>query len=191
MELIPIVILLCGVCFVGAQGKKPWSKVDCVASLCFCKRYEVHCEMPADANSHGVTYYEYAEGQCAAQGGTLANLVDAQIDSLVRDFISNRGLDGPPCINKPSYGFFIGLGDAKREDKFVWSNGTPICRKGFTNWAPREPNNNTNRDTKGQDCVQLWYRFGHNGKWDDEYCNVRPKGFICEIPTHCCCSEAP
>ncbi|XP_070552283.1 low affinity immunoglobulin epsilon Fc receptor-like [Ptychodera flava] len=115
-------------------------------------------------------------------------LVDAQIDSLVRDFISDRGLDGPPCINKPSYGFFIGLGDAKREDKFVWSNGTPICRRGFTNWAPREPNNNTNRDKKGQDCVQLWYRFGHNGKWDDEYCNVRPKGFICEIPTHCCCS---
>ncbi|XP_070559747.1 perlucin-like protein [Ptychodera flava] len=145
--------------------------------------------MPGDANSNGLTYQGYAADQCAARGGYLANLVDSEIDSMVKNFIADKGLDGPPCIKK--YGFFIGLSDATTEGTYVWSNGNPICPGSFTNWAPGEPNNNTRKDPAGQDCVQLWYRFGHNGLWDDEYCNFRPKGYICEIPNHCCCSEAP
>ncbi|XP_070532391.1 perlucin-like protein [Ptychodera flava] len=147
--------------------------------------------MPEDANSYGMTYYGYAEAKCRERGGSLANLVDAQIDSMVRAFIAGNGLDGPPCINKPTWGFFIGLTDADSEGTYVWNNGIEICGNGFTNWAPGEPNNNTNKDKDGQDCVQLWYRRGYDGLWDDEYCNFRPKGFICEIPNHCCCSEAP
>ncbi|XP_070557330.1 lectin BRA-3-like [Ptychodera flava] len=145
--------------------------------------------MPEDANAGEFTYYTYAEDQCAQRGGYLANLDNAYIDSLVKDFISAEDLDGPPCINKPSFGFFIGLNDTVTENTFVWTNGNVICDGDFTNWAPGEPNNNMNKDPDGQDCVQLWYRFGHDGLWDDEYCNFRTKGYICEIPTNCCCSE--
>ncbi|XP_070557287.1 collectin-10-like [Ptychodera flava] len=147
--------------------------------------------MPEDANEGGLTYYQYAQAQCAAHNGTLANLDTEEIDTMVRTFISNQELDGPPCINKPSYGFFIGLTDADEEGKFVWGNGNVICPGDFENWAPGEPNNNTKHDPNGQDYVQLWYRFGHDGLWDDEYCNHRIKGYICEFDTYCCCSDAP
>ncbi|XP_070558459.1 perlucin-like protein [Ptychodera flava] len=162
----------------------------CVPHFCLCKRYEVHCEMPEDANSGEFTYYGYAADQCDQRGGYLANLDNPEIDTLVKNFISKEGLGGPPCINKPSFGFFIGLTDSGTEGTYVWNNGNVICEDDFTNWAPGEPNNNTNLNPEeGQDCVQLWYRFGHDGLWDDEYCNQRVKGYICEIPTHCCCSE--
>ncbi|XP_070581707.1 perlucin-like protein [Ptychodera flava] len=177
-----VLILLSGVVFVGAAH---W---DCVPSFCKCLRYEVHCEMSADVNQGGQTYYGYAEKVCADRGGRLANLNTKEIDDCVRDFISDNNLDEPPCINKPQWGFFIGLTDVDNEGTFVWNNGIEICGSTYSNWAPREPNNNTRKDPNGQDCVQLWYRFGNNGKWDDEYCNCRPKGFVCEIPTDCCCN---
>ncbi|XP_070539399.1 perlucin-like protein [Ptychodera flava] len=188
MYLKPVLfILLSGVVFVGVWSYEP----DCVPSFCKCTRYEVHCEMPADANQNGKTYYEYAQWVCYKRGGCLANLYTEEIDTCVRNFISDNKLDQPPCINRPQWGFFIGLTDSAEEGKWVWKNGIEICGGTYSNWAPGEPNNNTKKDPNGQDCAQLWYRFGHNGKWDDEYCNCRPKGFICEIKTDCCCNGSP
>ncbi|XP_070543934.1 low affinity immunoglobulin epsilon Fc receptor-like [Ptychodera flava] len=91
----------------------------------------------------------------------------------------------PPCITK--FGFWIGLDDRFEEGEYIWSDGSPLCPPCcYTNWARGEPNDNKKKDPLGQDCVQLWFRGSHNGKWDDEYCNYRPKGIVCEIPDpHC------
>ncbi|XP_070558457.1 perlucin-like protein [Ptychodera flava] len=177
-----VLLFLSGVVLISAKGK------DCAPSFCSCKKYEVHCEMPEDANKQ-MTYYEYAAAQCKSHGGVLANLADPDVDAMLKKFIANEGLDGSACIN--NFGFFIGLTDPNYDGSFVWSNGNPLCQGCYTNWAPGEPNNNDKKDENGQNCGQLWYRSNHNGLWDDEYCNERPKGYVCEIPNNCCCSETP
>ncbi|XP_078000514.1 low affinity immunoglobulin epsilon Fc receptor-like [Glandiceps talaboti] len=137
-----------------------------------------------------LTYAQSAAAVCKSRGGMLANLKDAATDTLIRKLIMDNELDDSSCIENK--GFFIGLNDKTVEGTYVWSDGTEVNRcNPYTNWATGEPNDNEKQDTKGQDCVQLWFRGNRQGKWDDEYCDYRPKGFVCEIPNTCCCDGIP
>ncbi|XP_078000513.1 perlucin-like protein [Glandiceps talaboti] len=149
------------------------------ASICVCMKYQVFCEQ-GDPYP-GLTYQESAAVMCKALGGRLANLKNAEIDSLVLNLIQDNDLDQEPCIEH--YGFMFGLEDRNQEGEYIWSDGTPLVQQCnyYTNWAPKEPNNKDKKDVEGQDCVQFWFR-GNRQSWDDEYCNFRPKGYICEIP---------
>ncbi|XP_070537159.1 perlucin-like protein isoform X2 [Ptychodera flava] len=150
----------------------------CVPSFCMCTRYEVFCD-----SAHGETAAA-AQAFCEERGGTLANMKTKEIDDAVRTFIKNEKLDNQGCAE--NYGFWIGLNDRKVEGQHEWSDGTPLCPS-YTNWAPDQPNNNDKKDPDGQDCGQLWFRGNNDLRWDDEYCDYRPKGIVCEIPNHCCC----
>ncbi|XP_077983152.1 salivary C-type lectin 2-like [Glandiceps talaboti] len=179
-----IAVLLCGAMFVlGLAGA-----ADPDATFCDCTKYEVFCEQgePDD----GVTYNDAAITACENRGGRLANLKTRRIDTILRNLIMAKGLDQFPCI--ANYGFWIGLNDKEKEGHYVWGDGEPLdgddddeCKSGtFSNWYPGEPDNNEKQDpADGQDCGQLWFRGSKNGLWDDEYCNYRPKGYICEIPS--------
>ncbi|XP_077990639.1 hepatic lectin-like [Glandiceps talaboti] len=109
------------------------------------------------------------------------------MNQAVFNFIAAQNLSENECIQQ--FGFWIGLGDKDKEGQYVWDDGTSLCSTLFTDWAKKEPNNNEKKDVNGQDCVQLWYRQRTKdmwGKWDDEYCAFREKGFICEYTIPYC-----
>ncbi|XP_070535180.1 lectin BRA-3-like [Ptychodera flava] len=162
--------------------------LDCEKGDCACMVYEIYCQQ----DDTDRPYQQNAAQLCSTRSvltggpaGRLASLRNPRIDYEVRKHILDNDLDKSPCITV--YGFWIGLSDALVEGEFIWSDGIPHCvNSDFRNWAPGEPNNNTKRDDDGQDCVQLWFRNNNKGLWDDEYCDYRPKGIVCEIPDpHC------
>ncbi|XP_077987552.1 salivary C-type lectin 2-like [Glandiceps talaboti] len=177
------VICLCAIALVVADNSASSSSQEQtpVHSLefpndfaCGCVRYDIYCEQAED----DTPYYQNAKSFCEANGGSLAILKTRKIDAKVRNAIVDH-VNTSICI--PSHGFWIGLSDSQTEGEFLWDDGLNTCPPEFTNWTPREPNNNTKLDTEhGQDCVQLWYRGNRKGKWDDEYCNERPKGIVCQ-----------
>ncbi|XP_070532436.1 lectin BRA-3-like isoform X2 [Ptychodera flava] len=166
------------------------SFVEHVDGDCMCMKYLFYCQQPDDSHP----YYATAQAVCNSKfiqpggpTGRLAVLRNSYIDNKVRKYITDNNLHDRSCITK--FGFWIGLEDTLNEGEFIWPDGESQCQDDYSNWAPREPNNNIKKDNGGQDCVQLWFRFGHNGKWDDEYCDFRPKGFVCEIPDPYCHSD--
>ncbi|XP_077986252.1 perlucin-like protein [Glandiceps talaboti] len=147
-------------------------------------KYEIFCEQPKpDA---GKTLRQAADDICAEYGGSLANLKTNASNTAVVNLIIDKHLYNTSCIAKS--GFWIGLNDIAEEGVYVWGDGEPLgdCDNPYTNWAKGEPDNNTKKDPKGQDCAQLWFKPNRHGgivgEWDDEYCNHRKKGIICEIP---------
>ncbi|XP_077987459.1 salivary C-type lectin 2-like [Glandiceps talaboti] len=146
-------------------------------SDCDCRVYYFFCEQ----NEEGRPYYDDASHFCLENYHGLARLQSEEQHNAVVGFITKNNLDDHSCITK--HGFWIGMDDRDEEGDFVWLGDTVrdgLCEPGdYSNWAPGEPNNNIKRtDPGGQDCVQLWFRKG--GLWDDEYCDVRPKGAVCE-----------
>ena len=67
--------------------------------------------------------------------------------------------------------FWIGLNDRRKENVFVWSDGTPYNKSIYSNWYPNEPN-----DIGGEDCVELFL-----AQWNDNSC-MKEKSYICERP---------
>ncbi|XP_070543809.1 C-type lectin domain family 19 member A-like [Ptychodera flava] len=160
---------------------------SCEKATCDCMKYEIYCQQGRADRPYQQRAAELCSTRSVLPGGPtgrLATLHTPEIDKAIRDHITNNKLDVSPCILR--YGFWIGLGDSAVEGEHTWSDGRALCDSDYRNWAPREPNNNKKKDPLGQDCVQLWFRFGNGGKWDDEYCDFRPKGIVCEIPDpHC------
>ncbi|XP_070550626.1 lectin BRA-3-like isoform X2 [Ptychodera flava] len=160
---------------------------SCEKGDCDCTVYVFYCQQDSTVHPYQPKAAELCSTLSVLPGGPsgrLASLRTPRIDSEVRNYITTHGLDGSSCITR--FGFWIGLSDGLVEGEYVWSDGGALCPHDFRNWAPREPNNNTKQNPDGQDCVQLWFRGSRNGLWDDEYCDYRPKGIVCEIPDpHC------
>ncbi|XP_078000508.1 lectin-like [Glandiceps talaboti] len=148
---------------------------------CGCIRYDIYCQQPKDDHP----YQENARKFCESDGGSLAILNTKEIDDLIREKILAHDDYLKACI--PKHGFWIGLidGDGDDEGNYVWDAG--YCPATHFNWAPNEPDNNTKQNPEsGQDCVQMWFRPPKSeGQWDDEYCDHRPKGFICQHEVDC------
>ncbi|XP_070569284.1 echinoidin-like [Ptychodera flava] len=157
---------------------------------CMCMVYEFYCQQPDNVDHYNMDARQFCRQrkiEPRGPNGQLAILRTPEIDDMVRLYILYHGLDQPDCITK--YGFWIGLSDRVTEGEYVWSDGDSLCPSDFTNYAPDEPNNDQNLHGAGQDCTQLWFRFGYHGMWDDEYCNQRPKGIVCEVPDPFCHSQ--
>ncbi|XP_077862657.1 perlucin-like protein [Saccoglossus kowalevskii] len=105
-------------------------------------------------------------------GGILARIPNKETDDLIRSHIISSGAG-----DVIQTGFWIGYNDIRSEGEYEWAGGKILCQD-YVNWARKEPNNNTKKRTEGQDCVQL--RKKVNFLWDDDYCDYREKGFICE-----------
>ncbi|XP_077989282.1 salivary C-type lectin 1-like [Glandiceps talaboti] len=151
-----------------------------LATDCDCRVYEFFCEQPEGE------YQAQAKSICESNGGSLAIVDNPQTSQVLFDFIDANCLYDTWCIEQ--YGFWIGLNDIEVEEQYVWYNDNGVCDL-FEDWASGEPNNNEKQDNDGQDCAQLWYRSGSAkkwGKWDDEYCSYREKGYICEYKIPYC-----
>ena len=66
---------------------------------------------------------------------------------------------------------WIGLNDQNKENKFVWSDGTPFNHLAYNNWDQGEPNYHG-----GERCAVLF-----NKVWNDIEC-TKEYGYICEKP---------
>ncbi|XP_070573890.1 echinoidin-like [Ptychodera flava] len=194
MDLKLVLLLGCMVYVTNAKSKKKVVEYTLGGSFteqlddgCNCMKYEVYCQQPRKDHHYNMNARQFCRSRSIhplGPKGRLAVLNNPSIDSKVRKFIIENNLHGPKCITK--YGFWIGLSDRAHEGEFAWSDGGSFCDGDYSNWAPDEPNNSKNRKGSGQDCVQLWFRYDYEGLWDDEYCDVRPKGFICEVPDPRC-----
>ena len=105
--------------------------------------------------------WDNARSYCLSYGGDLASVSNKS----EMDFIANK-------TSKAGIGdFWIGLNDRRKENVFVWSDGTPYNKSIYNNWYPDEPNN-----LGGEDCVELF-----KTQWNDESC-MGEKSYICERP---------
>lgn len=68
--------------------------------------------------------------------------------------------------------FPSGLNDRAKELVFGWSSGKPLLPSSYTNWKPKEPQDNSGSNN----CVRM---IAESGRWDDVSCNLR-NPYICE-----------
>ncbi|XP_070574085.1 perlucin-like protein [Ptychodera flava] len=133
--------------------------------ICNCRHFKVF--------TNELTWVK-AKDACEGLGGRLAKIPNQDIGEMIHHYILESGIG-----DEVSTGFWIGLQDIATEDTFRWPDLDRIGCSMYQNWKPREPNNNTKKDQKGQDCVQMWKR--HYYRWDDDYCDFRKKGYVCEF----------
>lgn len=102
--------------------------------------------------------WEEAEIACQAYGGHLTSIVDqaenTYIFNQIKSFTNER--------------FWIGYNDRKKENAFVWTDGSSAT---FTKWRSGEPNNYNN-----EDCVEMNFRDGY---WNDDNCALS-MSYICK-----------
>nr|BAA85102.1 PfG3 [Ptychodera flava] len=195
MDLKIIFMLIACVVYASAQEPAATVTLKTYSSYWFrrCIRYEVYCQQDEDDHPYQEKASKFCRDRFIRRGyaGRLAILNNGYVDGEIRDLIKSNKLHKKKCIK--NHGFFIGLSDSRSEGDFSWGNGEMVGYKDYENWARGQPDNTKIRDRMNgqnrkidQDCVQLWYRDRNKGKWDDEYCDYRPKGFVCEVPDPYC-----
>ena len=105
--------------------------------------------------------WDNARSYCLSYGGDLVSVSNKSEMDFIASKTSKAGKEY----------FWIGLNDRRKENVFVWSDGTPYNKSIYNNWYPKEPNNQG-----GEDCVELFPT-----QWNDESC-MREKSYICERP---------
>ncbi|XP_077864595.1 layilin-like [Saccoglossus kowalevskii] len=152
---------------------------------CTCYEYKIYCRT---SNSD----WDWAKDECERQGGWLATIDKQTTHQQIRTIIRNtEGAETRACHD---YGFWIGLYDPRplpkpsshknHPEMFTWVHDQ--CEE-FEVWEENQPNDNISESSDGQNCVQLWYRTGHIGNYDDEYCYEK-KGYVCQFETDCQCA---
>uniref|UniRef100_A0A8C4DLJ0 C-type lectin domain-containing protein n=1 Tax=Dicentrarchus labrax TaxID=13489 RepID=A0A8C4DLJ0_DICLA len=121
----------------------------------------VHLKVPA----HGTQCYYFftnnltwneSRDECRQKGGDLV-----QIDSREEQV-------------KHTDKFWIGLTDSEKEGTWLWVDGSPL-KESLTFWSGKEPDNWTERDPDGEDCVRMGEKArAHDLKcWFDQSCKVK------------------
>ena len=105
--------------------------------------------------------WDNARSYCLSFDGDLVSVANRSEMEFIKNETSKAG----------SEYFWIGLNDRRKENVFVWSDGTPYNKSIYSNWYPNEPN-----DSGGEDCVELFPT-----QWNDNSC-MKEKSYICERP---------
>uniref|UniRef100_A0A3P9DKY2 C-type lectin domain-containing protein n=1 Tax=Maylandia zebra TaxID=106582 RepID=A0A3P9DKY2_9CICH len=76
--------------------------------------------------------------------------------------------------------FWIGLTDSAVEGRWLWVDGS-LLDESLKFWAGKEPNNVTEGDPDGEDCVRMGEEFENKDLkcWFDQSCS-KPQRSICE-----------
>ena len=107
--------------------------------------------------TNGAKTWEAAQAEAQQRGGNLVTINSAQEEAWIKE---NFGTDE---------NFWMGFTDEAAEGQFRWASGEPVT---YTNWAPGEPNNDSNNQDYGQ------INFGGNKQWDDFFNNGSLRGII-------------
>ena len=112
---------------------------------------------------------------------TLAMPKTQALQTQLEDFLNNHsGLDGNKDI-------WVGLSDRKKENVFLWEDGTPLTSS-WNYWAQGDqPGQQQPNNFKNQDCVSLWVKGRSSTeadymKWKDDACKDM-SAFVCERDT--------
>ncbi|XP_051247510.1 C-type lectin domain family 4 member C-like isoform X7 [Dicentrarchus labrax] len=124
--------------------------------------------------TNNLTWNE-SRDECRQKGGDLV-----QIDS--REEQTFLELKLREKMNFDEDKFWIGLTDSEKEGTWLWVDGSPL-KESLTFWSGKEPDNWTERDPDGEDCVRMGEKArAHDLKcWFDQSCKV-PHRSICEKP---------
>ncbi|XP_006815865.2 macrophage mannose receptor 1-like [Saccoglossus kowalevskii] len=104
--------------------------------------------------------WEDARTVCRDLGGDLATIHSQALQS----FLISK-------LRYVSSALWIGLSDISYQNRFIWTDGTPVD---YTNWAADEPNG-----YYADDCVEMMYISSHAGQWNDISCDSE-RGYICQ-----------
>jgi len=101
--------------------------------------------------------------ECQRAGGDLAKIeTNAEWQFVKKGILS--GVD---------YHVFLGGTDVQQEDRWLWTDGSPVS---FTDWLPGAPRNRTNYN-----CLAAAY--GYSWQWFDEICEIYYREYyaVCKI----------
>ncbi|XP_040909025.1 hepatic lectin-like isoform X5 [Toxotes jaculatrix] len=117
--------------------------------------------------------WEQSRRWCQREGGDLVK-IDSREEQI---FLVNRVREE---INNTEEKFWIGLTDSKEEGKWFWVDGSPL-NTSLTFWASVEPDDWTEENPDGEDCVRMGEQPGHNDPkiWADKSCKAHHRS-ICE-----------
>lgn len=89
---------------------------------------------------------------------------------------------------------WIGASDAGVEGTWLWMTGPEAGMQFwqgaalgtttngmFANWASFEPNNDTGGNPDGEDCAEIRFTGGANGKWNDLNCDSERASYVVEF----------
>nr|XP_006818137.1 PREDICTED: uncharacterized protein LOC102803115 [Saccoglossus kowalevskii] len=121
-------------------------------------RFKTSCYYITDDEDYN---FDQASADCAAEGGHLLTVEDANEWEFVQNLLNTTGA----LTN-----LFIGLTDRDTEGIFKWVNGSYLR---YSMWLPHEPNNYLDNEN----CVEL---LSPSYNMNDKKCS-KDRGYICEI----------
>uniref|UniRef100_A0A671UAB1 C-type lectin domain-containing protein n=1 Tax=Sparus aurata TaxID=8175 RepID=A0A671UAB1_SPAAU len=111
--------------------------------------------------------WEQAREKCRRDGADLVK-IESEDEQKLRD-----------KMTKTEDRFWIGLTDSVTEGTWLWTDGTPL-NESLTFWRKGEPDNRTEENADGEDCVRMGTKSGSGLKWwFDRSCKASQKS-ICE-----------
>jgi serine/threonine-protein kinase len=143
----------------GLHPGSTWRAAACTQPLPFLCEREGWTVRPRDNHAYRFFYalssWDDARAACAAAGGHLGTIADAEELSFV------AALPGPTV--------WIGATDREQEGRFAWITGDPFTLSAFAPGEPDDPDGTS-------DCLVL----GRDHVLHDRHCND-PNAFLCEI----------
>ena len=111
--------------------------------------------------------WEEASNECKyiQDGGTLATIDNAEVNSRVLEFLQDHATDWPESNGYG--GAWLGASDISEAGEPTWER--PNRNNGYVNWGNNEPNNAGN-----EDCVAMWVDTSGKipGTWNDDTCSA-------------------
>lgn len=109
-----------------------------------------------------------SEQVCVTWGGHLATVLDDAESACVGATLASG--------SRRWIGYYQPTGSAEPDGGWLWASGSTAPTN--TNWAGGQPNNPTDLDPGGQDCVFIQ---GTDGSWYDHECGAVEHGYVCEL----------
>ncbi|XP_026012385.1 CD209 antigen-like protein E [Astatotilapia calliptera] len=117
--------------------------------------------------------WKQSRDKCRAKGGDLVK-IDSREEQA---FLERRVRE---LMKEAEDKFWIGLTDSAVEGRWLWVDGS-LLDESLKFWAGKEPNNVTEGDPDGEDCVRMGEEYENKDLkcWFDQSCS-KPQRSICE-----------
>ncbi|XP_028256559.1 hepatic lectin-like [Parambassis ranga] len=117
--------------------------------------------------------WEESRGFCQEKGGDLVKIDSREEQSFLDSRLSEIMMHAEDK-------FWIGLTDSQTEAAWTWADGS-LLNQSLMFWYPREPDNWTGENSKGEDCARMGEIGGRCDlkTWLDKSCD-KPHRSVCE-----------
>ncbi|XP_076735808.1 C-type lectin domain family 4 member E-like [Maylandia zebra] len=117
--------------------------------------------------------WKQSRDECRAKGGDLVKIDSREEQAFLERRVRELMKEGEDK-------FWIGLTDSAVEGRWLWVDGS-LLDESLKFWAGKEPNNVTEGDPDGENCVRMGEEFENKDLkcWFDQSC-LKPQRSICE-----------